>query len=55
MGMLSVRGSRYRAAISFDTRRFVMDLGLFTMRALSFVDQEIFAPGIQAKTGKHVA
>ncbi|MER9688194.1 ROK family protein [Mesorhizobium sp. M0139] len=50
-------GGQHSKSISFDTEPNELPLireGC-AMRALGFVDQEIFAPGIQAKSGKHVA
>ncbi|CCV04962.1 Xyl repressor [Mesorhizobium metallidurans STM 2683] len=47
-------GGQHSGSISFDTEPNELPLireGC-AMRALSFVDQEIFAPGIQAKPGK---
>lgn len=50
-------GGQHSQSISFDTEPNELPLireGC-AMRALTFVDQEIFAPGVQARTGKHVA
>jgi hypothetical protein len=50
-------GGQHSNSISFDTEPNELPLireGC-AMRALTFVDQEIFAPGMQARAGKHVA
>ncbi|MBZ9978901.1 ROK family protein [Mesorhizobium sp. BR-1-1-10] len=50
-------GGQHSTSISFDTEPNELPLireGC-AMRALTFVDQEIFAPGVQVRSGKNVA
>ncbi|TIO52412.1 MAG: sugar kinase, partial [Mesorhizobium sp.] len=50
-------GGQHSNSISFDTEPNELPLireGC-AVRALTFVDQEIFAPGVQARAGKNVA